>query len=749
MKRPVIVTAVLFAIAAACGTYFSLPHSGMAVQVMLFSIGLAILIGGTFERLEQLSACAVILLLCCLFVVGYQRTVTKPVQRLSREESLAVRATVLDYADVYEDTQRVALRITGIGEQELGDRAIRPFKTLCYLPLTPAPLEPGDELETRLSFYIPDIRDGFERKEHYASNGYFILASHEDGWAIRCQKRAPIWWSYPLRLAQNLKASVAANLPARESGLLNAILFGDKAGMSDADSRYLRKAGLSHMAAVSGMHVGFLTMFLCAVFSKRYGSLLSILAILFFIPMAGASPSVIRAAVMYILLAGAFFLRKERESLNSLAAALIVLLALNPYSISSISLQLSFGATLGLLLFSRRLQEILCRPFQTFGQIVRRLANTIASAVSCSLCAMVFTTPVLLASFGYVTVLSPLANLLTLPVFGAAFVLGFILALCGVVFPVACAPLAAVEGWLLSYILNVSEWISHLPFGLVYWGNSLGNCAIFAFYGAVLLLLLFRRKRYIYLIVPTLCAALTICSLLAVQEGQHTTKLTVLPSGSGQTLVYTTADSVTVIDCGADGGRNAAKAVLEFLDWNGREVVDTLILTAVDKTHARSAAELLSTGLVEVLILPESGRSKEVLSEIQTAAMLHRVRCYYGIPAALPDGITLSDAVEQKLVAEIAVGGREVLTVHSLTQKMLAAFLENNPRKADILLLSENNLEDALLLRAAFDILEPDEIILASGRASNEKVLRIPCHNTKLEGEIVLAETKGGAAEWQ
>ena len=87
--------------------------------------------------------------------------------------------------------------------------------------------------------------------------------------------------------------------------------------------------------------------------------------------------------------------------------------------------------------------------------------------------------------------------------------------------------------------------------------------------------------------------------------------------------------------------------------------------------------------------------------------------------------------------------------MHSLTQKMLSAFLENTVIKTDILLLSENGIEDADLLRAALESIEPDELVLECGYINNESVLRRPCHNTKLEGEIVLAESKGGDIVWQ
>ena len=123
-------------------------------------------------------------------------------------------------------------------------------------------------------------------------------------------------------------------LPEREAGLLTGLLIGDKTGITDADTTSLRIAGLSHLVAVSGLHVGFLVAFCYLLFGRRIGTYLSIPLILLFVPIAGASPSVIRAAVMYLIAAGAFVAKREADTLNSLFAALLLLLIQNPYAIA-------------------------------------------------------------------------------------------------------------------------------------------------------------------------------------------------------------------------------------------------------------------------------------------------------------------------------------------------------------------------------------------------------------------------------
>lgn len=751
MNRPVIVAAVCLAAASAIGTQTGLLLE-VPLAVWLVIAGAAVLLGGFHRGLARALPYVILAAAACLYVGGYQRVTAKPVQSLARKDVLSVRAVVLDYADQYEETQRVPLRITAVGTEAPGDLQMRPFKTLCYLPVTPELLEPGDQIETCVSFYIPDVRDGFARQEYYATNGYFVLARQaEEAEAVHVHNE-PVWWSYPLRLARELKLSVSRQFPEREAGLLNAILFGDRSGMAPSDSRNLRKAGLSHMTAVSGMHVGFLVTFFCIVLGKKFGSIVSVAAILCFIPMAGASPSVIRAAVMYIIMIVSFLRFEESETLNSLAAALTVLLLTNPYSIASASLLLSFGATLGLLLFSGRIQRLLMEPVPWQNWMARKPVHAFASVISCSFSTMVFTTPVLLAGFGYITVLSVLANLLTLPVIGAAFVLGLLVSFCGLLMPTGWELLANAEQALLSYILQVSDGVAHLPFGVLSWGDLLGKTAVSGFYIGLFLLVLFHRKKQILWVLIPVCMLLAGCSFWTAKEIRESTRLTVLPSGAGQTMVYSTGPgALTVIDCGGDKGHDSAEAVVEFLDWNGFEAVDTMILTAVDQSHARYAAKLLRTGLVRSLVIPEipQSRQKELYMDLISAAEEADVQYCIGIPYKLPEGITVSDEIERKLVVYLTLGDKQVMTVHSLTQKMLAEFLETAPVQTDILLLSEHNIEDADMLRAALEVLQPEDLILECGYIENESLLRRPCHNTKLEGSIILSERKGGGVKWQ
>ena len=219
------------------------------------------------------------------------------------------------------------------------------------------------------TLYVPDTLGGFDRAAYQASEGCYIAgayATDEEHNAVQFEvldsKRDSLRFA-PQRIARFCRNTVQRALPEREAGLLTGLLVGGSKNLSDTDQTAFRIAGLSHLVAVSGLHIGFLVGFCTLLFGKRWGTVVSIPLVLLFVPVAGATPSVLRAALMYLTAAGGFLLRRRSGGLNALLMALAVLLLVNPYAIASVGLQLSFASTLGLILFAGKLQHALEKPF--------------------------------------------------------------------------------------------------------------------------------------------------------------------------------------------------------------------------------------------------------------------------------------------------------------------------------------------------------------------------------------------------
>ncbi len=711
---------------------------GLNLSLLLLSVTM-VLAGAVVVRYNRaFEACCMLMAASVAFTVlaVYDRCIVEPVRYL-RETSEEVMAVAVDDADLYETQQRVELKVDWEPD----------FKTLCYFPLTDEPIRAGDRVLANLSFYLPGSSDGFDRASFQAAEGRYISASctlDDDDNPVklsidRSDEQSLRW--LPQRIQRSFKGVAEAVLPEREAGLLTALLLGDRSGLNDDDELSLRIAGMSHLVAVSGLHVGFLVAFCCLIFGRFLGTGVSVLAVLMFMLVAGCTPSVVRASVMYLISAGAFFTLKDSDALNSMCIALLILLAANPYSIASVGLQLSFTATLGIILFENKLQKRMMEPMKSWTGWAEMLADVATGALSCTLCATMFTAPVLLSTFGRVSVLAVLSNLLTVGVTAVCFVGGFVLCLFAGLFEPAAKVAAMLEKLLLDYILWVAETVSSIPFGQVDGRNIFGVAALLLGFALLLLWMIKGRRVKWKFVLPAVCVVYVGLFCADAYYGSTRYTVTYLPCGAGQAVIVEDRGRMMLIDCGGDGKiHNAASSVKEWMRWNGIKEIDTVVLTAVDKTHARDLEELLENVPAKEVMIPDG------VKEIKTnAEILECIRTYGAKPVVesrIVDGfpVTVFPVVDGKL--GVSIGGH-TLVLHSPTQKQLAAFLEDNKCSAPMVVLSERNINDSELLGEALDRLGAETVMLQAGWSEPVTLEGRPVESPHYSGEIQKRYVRG------
>ena len=261
---------------------------------------------------------------CCMLAAAsfafsgfavYRINVVEPVRELAGQNK-EITATVLQDPDIYEDSQRAELSVDD-AEWLPGS-----FRMQCYLPLTDEPLLAGDRIKVNVGFIFRAQRRALT----------VLPIRHPTAGILQAPiQRTTTMNQFPFQLPRR-KGMVCAGCRSVLRGSASrlvwicspngrvvcsaALLIGDTATLPDDDTLAFQISGLSHMVAVSGMHVAFLVAFCYLLFGRRIGTWASIPLILFFVPIAGATPSVIRAAVMYLIAAGAFIIRRETSSVN-------------------------------------------------------------------------------------------------------------------------------------------------------------------------------------------------------------------------------------------------------------------------------------------------------------------------------------------------------------------------------------------------------------------------------------------------
>jgi competence protein ComEC len=293
--------------------------------------------------------------------------------------------------------------------------------------------------------------------------------------------------------------ALGRGMPAREAGLARGFVLGEDDRIDAATVEDFRRAGLSHLLAVSGQNVALLALLampLLAAFGVPLRTRLVwiLAAIVVYVPLAGAGPSILRAGVMGGLSLLATLAGRPSSRLYALALAAAIALAIDPRVAGDVGWQLSFAAVLGILALAAPLRA---RIASLSG--ARGWRGALAEGAAMTIAATLSTAPLIAFHFGAISTTTLPANLLALPAVAPAMWLGMLTVLAGQVpgFPVAA--LNAISAPLLAYIAQVAAWCGrpdwaylHLRLGLSGLITSYAALAAVALAAPVL-----RRRRRI------------------------------------------------------------------------------------------------------------------------------------------------------------------------------------------------------------------------------------------------------------
>jgi competence protein ComEC len=377
----------------------------------------------------------------------------------------------------------------------------------------------------------------------------------------------------------------------RAAAMMAALAVGNTAGLRDEDWRLFRETGTTHLIAISGFNLGvvagFIFLLLRCLWSlwpraclwipaQRVGLLGSGLAAAFYALLAGFEPPVLRALIMLLILIAAALLHRLHKVMRVLSYAWALILLLDPFAVLSPGLWLSFGAVLAILFVSR-------------GRLRLPRAWRVALRVQWMLSFALI--PLTLYFFGGFAWLSPLVNLLAVPLFSLLTPLVLIaVAAMTIHFPLgawigqqlASSFDALVSGLQWSVALAPSPWISASP----PW-----PALVLGVLGAVLLWL--PRGM------PMRVLALVCLAALGLPRQQASTGLavTALDVGQGTAVVVRTASHTLLVDAGPafkDGFDAGRSVVLPYLLSEGITRLDALVVSHDDNDHAGGVAAVRS-----------------------------------------------------------------------------------------------------------------------------------------------------------
>ena len=321
-----------------------------------------------------------------------------------------------------------------------------------------AKLQKGDEITIQGQLTTPLVFEDFDYRSFLAKEGIFWVMFRPE---ILVQKQGTPFFE---TVRARFRETIALSIPLPQSAVLAALLLGDKKTLPEDVKEKLNRTGTRHITAISGMHVAIVAGILSSLLLnlglwRKHALLLAFVFLILFLALVGFQIFALRAGVMggAVLLGG--LVGRRNNSLKILVATAAMFLLANPLLLRhDIGFQLSFLAVLSIILFLPLFQHIFQRVPRVFG-----LQDVLSITVS----AQIFTLPVLVGTFGSLSLVSLAANLLLVPLLPLILVLGFLFVFGSLLIPVAGLFFAFPVSLLLSWLVYVVETLSAIPFAAV------------------------------------------------------------------------------------------------------------------------------------------------------------------------------------------------------------------------------------------------------------------------------------------
>ncbi len=303
------------------------------------------------------------------------------------------------------------------------------------------------------------------------------------------------WYKQSIEsVRQYIAKRISDNLKAKEAAIAMALIVGQKRSLSNEDQQAIRDAGLAHMLAISGLHVGlvagalfFLIRLILVIIPnfalkypvKKIAAIMALLGAIFYMLIAGATIPTQRAVLMISIMFLAIILDRSPISLRLVAFSALLVLIIAPESLLSASFHMSFAAVICLIYFYEVTRKFWLNQYKQQGWFKKILLYFVGVSMT-TLIASLATAPFAIYHFGQVSYLGSISNFVAVPLLAFLIMPFALISLILMPFGLEYLPLQVV-GFGAHYILEISYWAASLPMAIIRTSAwEFGSFAIFS-----------------------------------------------------------------------------------------------------------------------------------------------------------------------------------------------------------------------------------------------------------------------------
>ncbi|MGQ9627252.1 MAG: DNA internalization-related competence protein ComEC/Rec2 [Anaerolineae bacterium] len=739
--------------------------------IVLASLGLlslAILFLGRKDRqLRLLSICALALLLG------------------SWRYSLASHVPGEGDVDYYNDRGRVVIQGLVVGEPDVRDRwtnlrleaesltsgeqerAVK-GKVLVRAARYPE-YRYGDRLKVEGSLEAPPVFQDFSYQDYLARQGIYSMMYRPQITLLARERGHPFLaglYAFKAR-AQEVIAQI---LPEPQGSLLTGILLGVERGIPRKLMDSFNATSTSHVIAISGFNLSLLSGIFAQLgrrlLGRRFSVLFAIGSIILYTLFVGANTAVVRAAIMSILYVIAIHYRRRSEALTALIVSGVLMTLLRPQTLFDIGFQLSFAATLGLILYTPLIENGLARLLSKLlaGEKAKKVLTALNDVFTVTLASQLFILPIVVYYFKRLSLIGQLTNFLVLPAQSGVMVWGGIATLLGLLY----LPLGQIAGWVawlfLTWTIRAVEITAQVPYTSLE-VKPLSPLFIWLYYGLLLGLWLNVQETYPFPKIPwrhltrhltakaTLlalsgAAILTWSAVFSLPDGYlHVVFFDV---GQGDAIFIESPQGTQILVDGGPSPMALLSALGEEMPFWDRSI-DMVVITHPDEDHIAGLVPVLEryhVGQVLDSPLPYESATARRLAELMEEKNIPRKVARAGMRLNIGDNIfievlnpgerlltgTGADDNNNSLVLRLSYGRASVLLTGDAEEGAELRMTASHKELASLVLKVSHHGAKAATGEAFLDAVQPEMAVIQVG-ADNRFGHPAPEVLARLEGK--------------